>query len=149
MNALWSFLHIAAVVLWVGGMAFAHLSLRPSALALAPPQRLPLMAGALSRFFAQVLVALAVLWLSGLAMMMATGFASAPAAWHAMMGLGIVMTLIFFVIRFSYWPRLRDGVARADWPAAAAALNGIRRLVVLNLALGVITIAIATLGRLA
>lgn len=149
MRELWVFLHIAAVVVWVGGMAFAHLCMRPSALALPPPQRLPLMAGALGRFFAQVLAALVALWVSGLAMMLATGFAAAPPAWHAMMGLGLVMTLVFLVIRFRRWPRLREGVARADWPSAAAALDGIRRLVVLNLALGVLTIAVATLGRLA
>ena len=149
MRELWIFLHIASVVVWVGGMAFAHLCMRPSALALPPPQRLPLMAGALGRFFAQVVAALVVLWASGLAMMVETGFAAAPAAWHAMMGLGLVMTLVFVVIRLRHWPRLRDGVARADWPSAAGALNGIRRLVVLNLVLGVLTIAVATLGRLA
>jgi uncharacterized membrane protein len=147
MRELWLFLHILAVVLRVGGMAFAHRCMRPSAQALPPPQRLPLLA-ARGRFFAQS-AALAVLWVSGLAMMLATGFAAAPAAWHAMVGLGLAMTLVFLVIRLRYWPRLRDGVERADWPAAAGALNGIRRLVVLNLALGVLTIAVATLGRLA
>lgn len=149
MRELWLFLHIAAVVLWVGGMAFAHTCMRPSALALPPPQRLPLMAGALGRFFAQVLVALAVLWASGLAMMVQAGFSASPAAWHAMMGIALLMTLVFLDIRFRRWPRLRDAVARGDWPAGAAALDGIRRLVSLNLVLGVVTIAVATLGRLA
>lgn len=149
MRELWLFLHIAAVVVWVGGMSFAHFCMRPSALALPPPQRLPLMAGALGRFFAQVLVALVLLWVSGLAMMLAVGFAGSPPAWHAMLGLGLVMTLVFLVIRFLRWPRLREAVARGDWPAGAAALDGIRRLVMLNLALGVLTIAVATLGRLA
>lgn len=149
MKELWLFLHIAAVVVWVGGMSFAHFCMRPSALALPPPQRLPLMAGALGRFFTQVLAALVLLWVSGLAMMLAVGFAGSPPAWHAMLGLGLVMTLVFLVIRYLRWPRLREAVARGDWPAGAAALDGIRRLVTLNLVLGGLTIAVATLGRLA
>jgi uncharacterized membrane protein len=149
MREFWLFLHIGAVVVWVGGMAFAHFCMRPSALALPPPQRLPLMAGALGRFFAQVLGALALLWASGLALMASAGFASSPPSWHAMMGIALVMTVIFLVIRFLRWPRLRDAVARGDWAGGAAALDGIRRLVVVNLALGVLTIAVATLGRLA
>jgi len=53
MTELWLFLHFAAVVVWIGGMVFAHFCLRPAALAtLQPPQRLPLMAAALGRFFA-------------------------------------------------------------------------------------------------
>lgn len=147
MKDFWLFLHIGAVVVWIGGMWFAHLCMRPSALALPPPQRLPLMAGALGRFFAHVLAALALLWISGLAMIGAVGFAAAPAAWHAMMGIALVMTVIFLVIRFVLWPRLRGGVGSQDFPAAAAALDGIRRLVVVNLVLGVVTIAVATLGR--
>ena len=39
-------------------------------------------------------------------------------------------------------------VERGELPTAAAALDRIRRLVVLNLALGALTIAVATLGRL-
>ncbi len=146
MREIWLFLHIVAVVVWVGGMWFAHLCMRPAALALPPPARLPLMAGALGRFFAQVLAAVVLLWISGLAMIGAVGFAQAPAAWHAMMGIAFVMTLVFLVIRVLLWPRLRDSVGRQDFPLAAAALDTIRRLVVVNLVLGVATIAVATLG---
>jgi uncharacterized membrane protein len=148
MRELMIFLHLTGVVVWVGGMFFAHLCLRPAALQLPPPQRLPLMAAALGRFFDYVTVALLLLWASGLAMMLQTGFARAPGAWHAMMAVALVMTVIFAVIRLLRFPRLRAGVAAGDWPAAGAALNGIRVLVVINLALGLLTIAIATLGRL-
>lgn len=149
MRQFWIFLHLFAVVVWIGGMSFAHLCLRPAALALPPPQRLPLMAAALGRFFTQVTVALVLLWASGLAMMVQTGFGASPPAWHAMMGVALVMTAIFVVIRALRYPRLLAGVAAGDWPVAAAALNGIRVLVVVNLLLGLLTIAIATLGRLA
>ena len=148
MHQLWLFLHLIAVVVWVGGMSFAHLCLRPAALALPPPQRLPLMAAALGRFFAQVAAALLLLWASGLAMMLQAGFAASPPAWHAMLAVALVMTLVFAMIRLRRYPRLVSAVAAGDWPAAGAALNAIRVLVVLNLALGLLTIAIATLGRL-
>lgn len=148
MREFWVFLHLCAVVVWVGGMAFAHLCLRPASLALPPPQRLALMAEALRRFFAQVVVALAVLWVSGLAMLLPVGFAAAPAAWHSMLGAGLVMTVVFAVIRFARYPALRAAVAASDWPAAGAALAAIRTLVAVNLYLGGLTIAVATLGRL-
>jgi len=148
MRQLWLFLHLIGVVVWVGGMSFAHLCLRPAALALPPPQRLPLMTAALGRFFAHVTVSLLLIWASGLAMMIQAGFAASPLAWHAMMGIALVMTVIFVVIRALRYPRLLAGVAAADWPAAAAALGGIRVLVAVNLALGALTIALATIGRL-
>ena len=148
MRHLWIFLHLIGVVVWIGGMFFAHHCLRPAAMQLQPPQRLPLMAATLGRFFNHVVVALALLWVSGIAMMIQTGFAQSPRIWHSMMGVALVMTIIFGVIRVLRFPRLQAGVAAQDWPAAAAALNGIRILVAINLGLGLLTIAIATLGRL-
>ena len=149
MQQFWILLHLLGVIVWIGGMFFAHFCMRPAVLALPPPQRLALMGDALGRFFAWVLAALALIWASGLALMLAAGFAAAPRSWHAMMGVALVMTVIFAVIRFVRYPRLRAGVAGSDWPAAAAALNGIRLLVTVNLGLGVLTVAIATLGRIA
>lgn len=149
MQQFWILLHLVAVVVWVGGMFFAHFCLRPAALALPPPQRLPLMAGALGRFFAWVLGAIGLVWASGLAMMLEAGFGAAPRTLHAMMGVALVMTAIFAVIRFVHYPKLRVRVEAGDWPAAAAALNAIRQLVTVNLGLGLLTMAIATLGRLA
>jgi uncharacterized membrane protein len=42
------FIHVMAVILWVGGMLFAHCFLRPAAARLEPPVRLRLMASVLS-----------------------------------------------------------------------------------------------------
>ena len=44
-------LHVLGAVLWVGGMAFALLALRPALAELEPPARLALHEGALRRFF--------------------------------------------------------------------------------------------------
>lgn len=132
-------LHVLAVVLWVGGMVFAHFFLRPAVAALEPPQRVALMHDVLGRFFAAVLVAVVVVLASGLSLI---GIAHAggghmPWPWTVMTVLGVVMVAIFGHIRFALYPRLRRAVAARDWPAGGAALAKIRTWVGVNLALGV------------
>ncbi|MCX8004830.1 MAG: CopD family protein, partial [Burkholderiaceae bacterium] len=70
-----------------------------------------------------------------------------PASTHAMFALGLLMSAIFGYIRAVPFPRLRAAVAAQQWPQAAARLETIRRLVAVNLLLGVLTVAVATLGR--
>ena len=151
MTELWLFLHLVAVAVWIGGMVFAHFCLRPAALAtLAPPQRLPLMSAALGRFFALVGAALVLLWASGVALFveLAASGGKPPLSWNLMAAIAAVMTVVFVVIALRLHPRMRRALAAGQLPSAAAALDRIRRLVVLNLALGALTIAVATLGRL-
>jgi uncharacterized membrane protein len=143
------FLHIAGVVVWVGGMFFAYVCLRPvAAQQLQPPQRLPLWAEVLGRFFAWVWAAVTAVLVSGVSMLLQVGMAQAPLPWHLMFGIGLVMMLIFGHVYFSPYQRLRRAVLAGQWEQAGSALNQIRRLVALNLTLGVATIAIATLGHL-
>ena len=150
MRQLLVFIHLAGVIVWVGGMVFAHLFLRPVATELLPPpQRLPLLAGVLGRFFAAVALAIAAIIGSGLVLMLGTSFAGSPWYWHFMLSNGLLMTVIFMVIYGIRYPRLKQAVAAADWPAGGAAMNGIRQLVVINLLLGTLTIAVAVLGPLA
>ena len=140
-------LHLSGVIIWVGGMFFANFCLRPVAAAqLPPPQRLPFLAAVLGRFFKVVAVAIAAILVSGFARMAATGFAQAPLHWHMMSGIGLLMTVIFAVIYLLHYRRFTAAVANADWPLAAAAMNRIRLLVATNLALGVVTLLVATLG---
>jgi len=148
MESMLLFVHLVAVAIWIGGMFFAHACLRPAAFELlAPPQRLPLMAGALGRFFRWVALAIVLLWASGLARLAQVGFANAPPAWHAMAGLAAVMTVVFGAIAHGIFPGVRRAIAEQRLPDAAAALGRIRILVAINLGLGVATIAVATLGR--
>lgn len=142
---IWLFLHVVGVAVWIGGMVFAHFCLRPSVADLQPAMRAPLMVAALGRFFDLVTVSLVLIWASGLAMLMDVGFASAPIGWHVMMGIAAVMTLVFAVIRTRHYPAARRAVTVVDLPAAALALDAIRRLVMLNLGLGIAVIAVATL----
>jgi len=136
-------LHLLAAMLWIGGMAFAHFALRPAAIAtLQPPQRLPLLAAALGRFFKLVMIAVLVLLATGLHIIFATGgFAAARPGVHIMFGVGVVMMLIFGYIAHAAYPKMRRHVEAQEWPAAAARLDTIRKLVIVNLVLGVLIVA--------
>lgn len=145
------FLHLAGVVVWVGGMAFAHGCLRPAAAeTLAPAERLKLMCEALGRFFVFVAWALVLIWVSGIAMFAQLSMAGGrpPMSWNAMALIALVMSVIFAVIWLRPHVRMQAALAAGDLGAAGAALAGIRRLVSVNLVLGFVTIAVATIGRL-
>jgi uncharacterized membrane protein len=147
-DPLFRFLHVAGVAVWVGGMFFAYLCLRPVAgTVLEPPPRLRLWRGVFARFFPWVWAAVIAILLSGAAMMAAVGMSAAPRNWHLMMGIGLVMTVIFCYVWFGPYRVLGRAVEAQDWPAAGAALNRIRQAVGTNLVLGLVNIAVATLGR--
>lgn len=141
-------LHVLGVVVWVGGMFFAHMALRPAAMLLPPPQRLPLLAATLDRFIAWAGVAIALIVVSGVALIAAAGgMAAVGLSVHAMTGLGAVMVVVYAYIALRPLRQLRAGVAAADWPRAGAAMTLVRRLVGVNLVLGLVTLTIAILGR--
>ena len=146
MNRVLILIHLAAVIVWVGGMFFAHFCLRPVAAAQLPPaQRLPLLAAVLGRFFIAVGLALVLLWGSGLLRFAQAG-AAIPGNWQAMAALALLMTVIFGLIVLRFHRRMVVAVAATDWPAAGQAMNWIRQLVEVNLGLGFITLAVAVLG---
>jgi uncharacterized membrane protein len=146
--------HVLSILVWVGGMVFAHFFLRPAVAALEPPQRLRLMHQVLGRFFRVVLIlstwaVISGLTLVGLAASAQAGSGGAfhmPLAWTVMATLGLVMWGIFGHIRFALFKRLGRGVEAADWPAAGAALNAIRQWVSVNMALGIAIVAVTLLG---
>ncbi|WP_200915878.1 CopD family protein [Jeongeupia sp. HS-3] len=149
LESLLSFLHIASVTIWVGGMFFAYACLRPAAAALLEPaQRLRLWRAVFGRFFVWVWIAIALILASGLAMLLQLGFAAAPRNWHLMLTSGLVMIAIFAYVYAGPYAALVRAVEAEDWKAGGAALGRIRQAVGINLALGVLTIAVATLGRL-
>lgn len=146
-------LHVLAIVVWVGGMAFSHFFLRPGLDVLAPPQRVALMHAVLGRFFAAVMVAAVVtlatgLWMIGrVAKQVVQGGGSfvMPPSWTVMAVLGVLMMLIFGHIRFVLYKRLREAVTSLDTGRGVAQLGSIRRWVGVNLVLGVAVIAVAVL----
>ncbi len=143
-------LHVLAVVVWVGGMFFAYMVLRPVAAGqLEPPARLTLWAGVFARFFPWVFAAIAVILVTGLWMVYSVsgGFSAAALYINLMFWLGIVMMLIFFHVYFAPYRRLRAAVAQEDWTTGGGKLAQIRMLVGINTLLGLVVIAIGAGGR--
>ena len=152
--ALLKTLHLLSIIVWIGGMVFAHFFLRPAVGALEPAVRVRLMDAVLGRFFAAVLASATLALVTGVWMIgnvakrvvQAGASFSMPLEWTIMATLGIVMVLIFGHIRFSLYKRLSRAVQAADWPAGAAALAQIRLWVLVNLGLGVLVVLVTLLG---
>ena len=147
MRAILLLLLLSGVIVWVGGMFFAHFCLRPVAASqLPPPQRLPLLAAVLGRFFVAVVVSIVAILASGFTIMGATGFGQAPIHWHVMSGIGLAMAAIFGVIYFLYYPRLTAGGVGHHLLAAGGGVDRIRIRGGAQVAGRGATILVATLG---
>jgi uncharacterized membrane protein len=142
--------HLLGSIVWIGGMFFAYVALRPAAARLLePPQRLTLWCETLARFFFWVWVSIVAIHGSGIHMLgSAYGMRAAPTYVLAMFGIATLMTAIFAYIYFSPFKALIAGVGASDWKRAGAAMNRIRVLVATNLTLGMLTMAVAIIGGL-
>lgn len=138
-------LHLLAALIWVGGMFFAWMVLRPATGALQAPDRLKLWLEVFRRFFVWVWIAVVLLPISGIGLlhMGFSGFDGAPRYVNVMMGLYLAMLALFLRIQMLQLPNMRRAVEAQDWPAAGTVLGGIRRLVVCNLLMGMAVAAIA------
>jgi uncharacterized membrane protein len=143
-------LHVLSIIVWVGGMVFAHFFLRPALASLDPLLRLRLMHDVLGRFFKAVLVASLLTLVSGLWMLgrvakqvvQSGGNFQMPLSWTIMAVVGVVMVAVFMHIRFALYRRLGRAVDASDVTAGGAAMAQIRRWVLINLGLGVLTVVV-------
>ncbi len=142
-------LHMLSAVVWVGGMAFALLVLRPSVAVLEPPQRMALHVQVFRRFFLIIWHAMPLLLLTGYWMLFGLlgGFVAVNWAVHTMHLFGLVMTAIFLFVFFGPWRAMRAAVAAQDRAAAAGAADRIRQLIGINLVLGVLTVLVAAFAQ--
>jgi len=143
-------LHLIAAVIWVGGMFFAYMALRPVAASLLePPLRLPLWSETFARFFPWVWVSVFTLIATGLWMVFSVygGFGKVGLHIHIMTGLGTLMILLFAHVFFSPYRRMKQALAVKDVPEAGRRLAQIRIIIAINLSLGLIVIVIAGAGR--
>jgi uncharacterized membrane protein len=130
-------------------MFFAYMALRPAAGPLEPEIRLKLWRGVFRRFFPWVWLSIVVLLASGYGMIFhyLGGFAGAGPHIHVMQGIGIVMMLLFGHLFFGPWRRFAAAVGNKNFPEATKRLNQIRRVVAVNLVLGLLTIIVGASGR--
>jgi uncharacterized membrane protein len=143
-------LHLLAAVIWVGGMIFAHNSLRPAAAqVLEPPLRLELWVQVFRRFFVLVWICIALLLITGYWMLFSYfgGFAGAGLHIHIMHGGGIIMIMVYLHVFFAPYRRLRNAVIIQDYPLAGAQLNQIRKMVGINILIGLVVFTVASAGR--
>lgn len=142
-------LHVLAATVWVGGMFFALVCLRPAAAELEAALRTRLWANVLTRFFPWVGMAIVVLSVTGLWMMfeLPGGMRGAGVHVHLMLGLGLLMMLLAAHIYFAPLRRLRLAVAGNHWTDAGKRLNQIRIFIAVNLALGLVVVALGSGGR--
>ncbi len=143
-------LHLLSAVIWVGGMIFAHSSLRPSAVqVLEPPLRLELWVQVFRRFFVLVWLSIVIILATGYWMLFNYfgGFAGAGLHIHIMHGAGLLMVVIYLHVFFAPYRRLRQAVIIQDYPLAGAQLNQIRKMIGINILLGILVIIIGSAGR--
>jgi len=143
-------LHILATVIWVGGMFFAHMILRPSAVEkLEPPQRLPLWVAVFKRFFFWVWIAVIILPVTGYWMIYGVfgGMENTGLYVKIMHLVGWVMVFIYSYIYFQPYQALKVAVAEQNYPEGGKQINTIRLLVTTNLILGLGTSIIASGGK--
>jgi uncharacterized membrane protein len=142
-------LHVLSATVWVGGMFFAFVCLRPAAAEIDPAVRMRLWAGALTQFFRWIWLAIALLLVTGFWMIFAVlgGMTSVGLHVHLMLGLGVLMMLLAAHVYFAPLKRLRRAVAESHWTDAGKSLNQIRVFIAVNLALGLLVVAVASGGR--
>ena len=143
-------LHLLSAVVWVGGMFFAYMFLRPVAASqLEPPARLQLWVGVFKKFFPFVWLSLLFLPLTGYLMIFDIwgSMGATPLYVHIMNGLGIVMILIYLHVYFAPFKRLKEAVIKQDWPEGGRNLNIIRKMVGINTMIGIVVIIVASAGR--
>ena len=136
--------HLVCAVIWVGGMFFALVVLRPSLAGLEPAQRVAVHNRVFRKFFLVVWHVMPIAIITGYVMiwLIYGGFARLPWNVNVMQALGWIMAIVFGVIFFSPYRRFR---AAASTARAAQAGETIRKLIAANLILGLIVVFIAAL----
>ncbi len=143
-------LHLLSAVLWVGGMFFAYMVLRPVADdLLEPPIRILLWCQSFARFFPWVWLAIIILLATGYWVVFAALGGWGHIGMHVLLMqlIGIPMILIFLHLYFAVYKRFKTAVVAQDWPRAGAQLTIIRTLVGINLVLGLSLVVIGSAGR--
>ena len=137
-------LHVMCAVLWVGGMFFAYVVLRPSLAVLEPMQRIALHTQVFRRFFLVIWHVMPLILLSGFAVLFGFYGGMAFVGWnvHVMMLLGLIMSAVFLLIFFGPYARFRRTTERTT---AIAFIDRIRKMIAVNLVLGIVTVVVALL----
>lgn len=141
-------LHTLGAVIWVGGMFFAHMALRP-ALAEAPPaERLALWQRVFPRFFTWVWASVIALLVTGYAVIAwgYGGFAGLALHINIMQATGLLMVALYAYLFFAPYQAFKRAMTAGDLSRAAGEQAKIRQIITINLPLGLFTSAIGATG---
>ncbi len=144
-------LHTIAATVWVGGMFFAHMALRPAIADLAPALRLDIIRRVLGRFFDLVWLAIVTLLATGYGVLLLGyrgGISGGGPHIDVMQIIGLTMMALFAYMFFAPWQSFQRELAEGQIEAAARHQARIRRIVGINLILGLITAAVGATGTL-
>jgi len=143
-------IHMLASIIWVGGMFFAYMFLRPvAAEMLEPPVRLQLWSAVFARFFKWVWPIVILLPATGYWMIFKNwdGFRFVSMDIHLMHAIGLLMVLLFLHLFFAPYRRMNEALKDNNIEEAARRLGQIRGIVAINMTLGLVIGLIASAGR--
>lgn len=136
--------HVLAVIVWIGGMFFGFVALRPAMKGMDTLTAARFWSSLLSHYLPWLWTAIAVLLASGIYMVFNGfgGFGQLPWFVHFMMGIGIFMMLLSGHLSFSAFKKLKRAVAANDEALAAKAMRQIRIVTDVNLILGLLVVIV-------
>ncbi len=143
-------LHLLSAVIWVGGMFFAYMALRPVAASLLePPLRLQLWRQVFAKFFVWVTASVFILLFTGFWMIFAVygGMGNVRPYVHTMLLLGVIMMALYGHVFFAHYKKLCRAVDAQDWQEGGRQLGKMRKLIAVNLSLGLLVVIVAGAGR--
>ncbi len=140
--------HLIGVIIWVGGMFFAHMILRQAiSKALEPEHRLPLMLKVFDGFFPWVWLSMILILASGYWMLFFV-YETETTFWLSVMSVaGTLMAAIFVFIYAIPYHQFSSALKTRDMPKAVASISLIRQLILTNLVLGLLITVITLFGR--
>jgi len=141
-------LHLLAALIWVGGMFFAYMAMRPASQFLEPAMQLTLWSNTLKHFFPWVWLSIIFILVSGFWLIVVSGgMGDVGSHVHVMLLLGIIMILMFMHVFFSPYKKLTRSVESKDWETGTRALAQIRFLMFINLTIGLFVTFIGSAGQ--
>jgi len=141
-------LHLLAALIWVGGMFFAYIAMRPAAQFLEPAMQLTLWSNTFKHFFPWVWLSILSILVSGFWMIAVSGgMGGVGSHVHVMLLLGIIMMLMFMHVFFAPYKKLSRSVKSKDWETGTRALAQIRFLIFINLTIGLFVTFIGSAGQ--
>ena len=141
-------LHLLAALIWVGGMFFAYMAMRPASQFLEPAMQLTLWSNTLKHFFPWVWLSIISILVSGFWLIAASGgMGDVGIHVHVMLLLGIIMMLMFMHVFFAPYKKLTRSVESKDWETGTRALAQIRFLIFINLTVGLFVTFIGSAGQ--